>query len=122
MAHSSRQTIGQSAEDAVQEHLQQRGWTILDRNWRKPWGELDIVARDQEETVHIVEVKASSLRMAGFEPHLRAGNTKMAKVHRTARTWLSSHGYPYDTPWQLDVASVVGDGSGGWTIELFENA
>ena len=121
MAHSSRQTTGQSAEDAVQGHLQQRGWTILDRNWRKPWGELDIVAQDHEGTVHVVEVKASSLLVAGFEPHLRAGNTKMVKVRRTARTWLSSHGYPYDTPWQLDIASVVGDGSGGWVIELFEN-
>ena len=97
------------------------GWAILDRNWRKPWGELDIVTQDHEGTIHVVEVKASSLLVSGFEPHLRAGNTKMLKVHRTARTWLSSHGYPYDTSWQLDIASAVGDGSGGWAIELFEN-
>lgn len=121
MAHSSRQETGQSAEHAVRDALQRRGWVILDSNWSKPWGELDIVARDQEGTVHIVEVKASTVLVAGFEPFLRAGNTKMAKVHRTARTWLSSHGYPYDHPWQLDIASATGDGNGGWVIELFEN-
>jgi putative endonuclease len=121
MSQTTRQVTGQSAEEATQEYLCSLKWRILDTNWRKPWGELDIVALDEEGTVHVVEVKASTTATAGFEPYLRAGKTKLTKVHRTAHTWLSSHGYPYDTPWQIDIASATGTSSGGWAIELFEN-
>lgn len=78
----------------------------MDTNWRKPWGELDIVA-SRASVVHFVEVKASARRTQGFEPFLRADARKMHKVRRTAQTWLSAHRYGPDTEWQLDVASVI---------------
>ncbi len=118
-APTERTVLGMQAETAVCEHLQKAGFTILDRNWRRPWGELDIVASKQA-VIHFIEVKASRKRVGGFEPLVRADWRKMSKVQRTARTWLASRRYGPDTEWQLDVASVIMDIQP--EIELIEHA
>jgi putative endonuclease len=116
---TERTKLGLEAEEAVAKHLESQGYAILDRNWSKPWGELDIVAQ-KNQVVHFVEVKASSRQIAGFDPFLRADGRKMHKVKRTAQTWLSAHRAGPDTEWQMDIASVI-MGEHGPEIELFEN-
>jgi len=116
---TERTKLGLEAETATCRWLENRGYRILDRNWNRPWGELDIVA-DHAGVVCFVEVKASSRRRAGFEPFLRADERKMHKVKRTAQTWLASHRYRSDTEWQLDIMSVIMD-SHGPQFEYFEN-
>lgn len=118
---TERTSLGLAAEEAVAQHLRKIGFTILDRNWRRPWGELDIVA-DKQGMVHFVEVKASRQQIAGFDPFLRADGRKMHKVKRTAQTWLSHHRYSPETEWQMDIASVIMDPNlPEPAIEIFEN-
>ncbi|MCC6404992.1 MAG: YraN family protein [Candidatus Yanofskybacteria bacterium] len=117
---STADTIfGLSGEEAACHWLVGSGFRILDRNWRRPWGELDIVA-SKDGTIHFVEVKTARRLVTGFEPFLRANGRKMHKVMRTAQTWLSAHQYSPDTPWQLDIISVIMEGKAP-AIEFFEN-
>lgn len=113
-----RMQLGLTAEGLVGDVLTGQGYRILDRNWRRPWGELDVVA-SKDSVIHFVEVKASRQRVDGFAPELRADWRKMAKVRRTARTWLTAHRYGPDTEWQLDVASVIMKEHGAPEIEIF---
>lgn len=114
-------TFGSNAESATCQWLEGQGFQILDRNWRRPWGELDIVAQ-KDSVVHFIEVKASLKQNAGFEPFVRAGATKMLKVQRTARTWLATHNYGDDTEWQMDIVSVIMGGEGNTPeFEHFES-
>jgi putative endonuclease len=113
---TERMKLGIEAEEAVCRYLQVHHYRILDRNWRRPWGELDIVAW-KDSAVHFIEVKASRQHAEGFAPYLRANGWKMHKVHRTAQTWLSAHRYGPETEWQLAVASVIMDPAGP-TIEI----
>ena len=53
------QKIGKLGEELVATFLMKRGYRILDRNYRRPWGELDIIA-EREGKIHFVEVKAVS--------------------------------------------------------------
>ena len=112
-------TFGSSAEQATSSWLESLGYRVLDRNWRRPWGELDIVAQ-KDGVIHFIEVKASVQKREGFEPFVRAGETKMAKVTRTARTWLAAHQYTDEREWQIDVISVIMEGDHP-TFEHFEN-
>ena len=98
--------LGALAETLACDFLKNRGYRILDRNWRQPWGELDIVAV-HDSTLHFVEVKASRRLAPGFEPVIRADGWKMHKVRRTAQTWLASHRIDPETEWQMDVISVI---------------
>ncbi len=111
--------FGNAAETAACRWLQSGGYRIVDRNWRRPWGELDIVAV-KGGVIHFIEVKASATLRAGFEPFLRADPRKMLKVQRTARTWLAANRISPDTGWQMDVLSVIMDALGP-VFELIDN-
>ena len=111
--------FGTNAESVVARWLESGGFRILDRNWRRPWGELDIVA-EKGGVIRFIEVKASVNQRTGFEPFVRAGAAKMAKVLRTARTWLVAHRYDDTTEWQIDVISVIMGGDSP-AFEHFEN-
>lgn len=49
-------------ETLAEKFLMKRGYKILDKNFRRPWGELDIVAR-RGGKIHFVEVKSSSAQL-----------------------------------------------------------
>ncbi|MEE8725824.1 MAG: YraN family protein, partial [Bifidobacterium crudilactis] len=44
------QALGRLGEEFVSSWLKSRGWDIIDRNWSSRYGELDIVAFDDERT------------------------------------------------------------------------
>ena len=105
---TTKSTIGFYAEQTAIQHLMDKGYEILDRNWRKPWGELDIVV-SKKGIVIFVEVKANSVTGSFFDPENRVDWRKMQKTVRTARTWLAYRKYPAEQEWQIDVVSVVFD-------------
>lgn len=113
--------LGFAAEKIAGEFLEKRGYKILACNYRKPWGEIDIVC-EKEGTIVFVEVKANKSAMVGFEPELRADWRKMAKVERAAEAFLASKEYDPDQEWQLDVVSVSFDKDKGTAqIRHFKN-
>mgnify|MGYP001608932769 CR=1 FL=1 len=117
----STSELGRLAERLAEEFLKKRGFTILDRNFRKPWGELDIVAKEGNVIVFI-EVKANKEDIIGFEPELRAGNKKLHKVVRTAKTYLSSKKIGLETEWRVDIITVIfNKGRGTAKIKHFPN-
>jgi putative endonuclease len=83
-----RQTLGRLGEALAGEHLERRGFCILERNYRTRWGELDIVAFDGT-TLAFCEVKTR--RVNGYAgTALEAVNAaKRAQVRKIARGWLT---------------------------------
>jgi len=102
---SKTSEFGFLAENLASRYLEKKGYTILDLNYRKPWGEIDIVA-SKEGILVFVEVKANRKIIPGFEPELRANSSKIEKVVRTARTYLAEKHYSIEQEWQIDVISV----------------
>lgn len=100
--------LGFFAEEYAAKFLELRNYEIIDHNYRKPWGEIDIIAQ-KEGILIFVEVKANKKEVAGFEPETRAGWQKMRKVHRTARTYLAEKKYDPEQKWQIDVISITFD-------------
>jgi putative endonuclease len=96
---------GRAAETLAAAYLEEHGLTILDRNWRNRWCELDLVARS-EAGVHFVEVKyrRRSDWGNGFEHITR---DKINRLRRAALAWNQAH--RYDGPYQIDVISVSGE-------------
>lgn len=82
--------LGAWGENAAAAHLALLGWQVLDRNWRCPAGELDIVAREPDGTLVFVEVKCRS--GLGFgEPIEAITHAKVAKLRELAQHWLATH-------------------------------
>lgn len=55
---TKKSEIGQFGEDLACEYLKKQGYKIVERNFRRPWGEIDIICQDSDKTLVFVEVKA----------------------------------------------------------------
>ncbi len=113
--------VGIFAEDLAARTLERRGYEIITQNYRRKWGEVDVIAR-KDGILIFVEVKASQGVAAGFEPELRANREKMQRVVRAARTYLAEREYPPDQPWQIDVIAITLERErGAASVKHFKN-
>lgn len=119
MVKPHRQALGGWGEELAAAYLQERGYTILERNVRTRYGELDLVAR-QAEVVVFVEVKTRiSLEYGMPEESITAKKRK--HLLTAARAYLQVHPHLYGD-WRVDVIAIYRSPSGPPQIEHFENA
>lgn len=99
-----RQKIGEFAEKLVAQYLKEKGYKIVERNFRKPWGEIDIIAKKENEFVFI-EVKANSQEFESedFSPELRANYAKTRKIIKTARIFMEGK----KGEWRVDIVGIT---------------
>ena len=99
-----RQILGQQAEDIAAEFLRSRGLEILERNFRRRLGELDIVAREGE-TLVIVEVRTrSSDRYGGAAASVNP--RKQQRLIRAGALLLRQRSDLAHLPVRFDVVTV----------------
>src|SRR3989344_3727604 len=60
---TEKQKIGQMGEDFACKYLEKNGYKIIERNYLKKWGELDIIAKKRGK-IHFIEVKSVSREIA----------------------------------------------------------
>ena len=82
---------GRFAELHAMAFLQRKGCTILAKNYRYLNGELDIVAKDSQETILFVEVKSVWTADKG-SPASRITPQKQFRIWKTAAHFLHHHG------------------------------
>lgn len=75
------QKIGRLGEELAGKFLMKRGYKIVDRNYRRPWGELDIVA-ERKGKIHFVEVKSMSGHVGTKDVYKNLGGTTPKSVTR----------------------------------------
>ena len=111
------QKVGKWGEDAVAVYLAQRGYEILTRNARTPYGEIDIVAKQADITI-FVEVKARTSNKMGL-PEESVNPRKQAHMLACAESYAAENAIDH---WQIDVISVEGKQGLEPKITHFENA
>ncbi len=77
---------GNQAEQAAAEYLMRQGYDVLERNYRRPHCEIDIVAC-QGDIVYFVEVKYRATDHFGSGFDYIAGQ-KLRHMERAAMTWV----------------------------------
>ncbi|MEO7005566.1 MAG: YraN family protein [Terrimesophilobacter sp.] len=101
---AGKDILGARGEQLAADHLVQRGYVILERNWRCRAGEIDIVARDGDDTV-FVEVKTRS-GMAFGHPLEAITVVKLARLRRLAGAWCEAHP-GYGRRIRIDAIAVI---------------
>jgi putative endonuclease len=121
-----RRTLGQLGERLAGEHLERRGFRIVERNYRTRWGELDIIAFDGH-TLAFCEVKTRRLAdgsgsSGGALEALRS--RKRSQVRKMSGRWLIERSNrPYAEVIRFDAIGVTFDLSGRLVgIEHLEGA
>jgi putative endonuclease len=127
MAIDQRRTHGELGERIAEEHLAHRGYTIVARNFRTRYGEIDLVAADANALV-FCEVKT---RVAGSQrgpdgPLDAIGTRKRNRLRMMAGQWLAEHSdepRPHPRDLRFDAVGVVITPAGRLlALEHMENA
>jgi putative endonuclease len=113
---AAKDELGQRGERIAERHLVARGLTVLDRNWRCPQGEIDLVLRDGDETV-FVEVKTRTSTAYGH-PLEAITVAKLARLRRLAAAWCAAH--PGVGRIRIDAVAVVAPHRAPATVEHLE--
>jgi putative endonuclease len=86
-----RRTLGERGERLAAAHLERAGYTILARNFRTRFGELDLVAADNRCLIFCeVKTRIAGTRRGPAGPLDAIGPRKRAQVRAMAREWLAS--------------------------------
>ena len=87
---ASRQALGAYGEAVAARHLCEQGMVVLDRNWRCPAGEIDLVLRDGDVLV-VCEVKTRRGDLGGT-PHEAVTAAQLERLTRLAQEWQRARG------------------------------
>jgi len=112
---------GQKGERRAAAYLRLRGYQVLERNYRVPQGEIDLIAR-RGETLVFVEVKSRKDDSYGT-PIEAVSSQKVKRVSAVAAVYLSRYEKPYNVC-RFDIVAVGPDKNflGFLKVHHFENA
>jgi len=98
--------LGRAGEDLAEALMNERGYRVLEREYRCPAGELDLVCTDGE-TLHFIEVKTRSSRYYGL-PEEAVDRRKREHMRRTA-AWFIKEKDPPEKRFSFDVVAVTAE-------------
>jgi putative endonuclease len=101
---SKKQALGMRAEQLAADYLEQRGYAVLARNWRRPEGELDLVVSGEGLCV-FVEVRSRTGTERGHALET-VDARKRARVLRAARLYIEEE-RPRAAVFRFDVVGVT---------------
>lgn len=108
---TGKQDLGQLGENIACRYLVEKGYKIVERNFRKLWGEIDIIAKARDKTLVFVEVK--TVRQYNDDSIITAESqltkAKLQKLQRTASLYAGH--YPElvndNKGWQIDLLALT---------------
>lgn len=111
-----RQSVGRRGEELAAAFLATKGFTIIDRNWRSRYGEIDLIVKRERE-IRFVEVKTRLTKQYGH-PEEAVTPTKIRHLHTAVQLWLARH--PIPLSYGLDVVAIYIDPTGKVHLEWIE--
>lgn len=113
---TDKQIVGAKGEDFAVEYLRSLDHKILDRNYYKQWGEIDIVS-NKGKTLHFVEVKTVTRNIGKVtyetQDNYRAEDNmhpwKLQRMSRIIQSYLIDKDVSGETEWQFDLITVLMD-------------
>ena len=109
MPQTEKQSVGNVGENIACRFLEKRGFRIVERNYRKKWGEIDIIA-EKDNILHFVEVKTNRVDFSeslGYRPEESVRLWKKQRMSRAIRTYFAERRIPDDKEFEIDVAAVL---------------
>lgn len=102
--------MGSTGEDIACEFLTRKGYTILQRNLKVPWGEVDVVG-EKDGVVRFIEVKSTLVaefpdfsRENWYRPEELVHEAKLKKISSVATSYMNDR--RDEREYQIDVVAV----------------
>jgi len=111
------QDTGKKGEDLAAQYLMEHGYTLIERNWRFKYWEVDLIA-SKKNKLHFIEVKTRTSHRFGM-PEESIRRDKMNNLKNAAEEYLYQH-----TEWkyiQFDVLAITLSGEEVLEMLLIED-
>ena len=120
---SAKRKFGDVGEKIAEQYLVQKGYMIIEKNYLKPWGEIDIVAK-KDQTIVFFEVKTREARhVEHYLAEAAVNKSKIRKLQKICETYLLGKKFPVEQNWQIDVLAIaINKETRKARIKHFENA
>ncbi|MBR6089736.1 MAG: YraN family protein [Anaerolineaceae bacterium] len=104
---SERQVFGRQGESDAADQALRRGYALIRRNYRTPYGEIDLILRSPEGELVFAEVKSRHGTFFGY-PESAVDSRKREHIIRSALCYLSTN-YPDDEDivWRIDIIAII---------------
>lgn len=115
---SDKQKIGKLGEELAKRFLMKHGYSILEENYTKKYGEMDLIAK-KDNVIHFIEVK--SVSRGTYDPLQNVHPSKLRRLSRVIQVYLLNIKVPSsytkvlagrrqasidEIKWQFDVITV----------------
>jgi len=126
---TEKRKLGDIGENIACDFLKSRGFEIIERNYLRKWGEIDIVTR-KSNLIHFIEVKSVTHARpteqsfgrgtSEYRPEDNMHPWKLKRLSRAMQTYLLDK--KLDCDWQLDLVTVKIDQQNRKArVEIIEN-
>lgn len=115
MILTDKQIVGKAGEDIACAKLEMAGFSVMQRNYLKKSGEIDIIAVKQN-VIHFIEVKTNSVRNLKevsqvnnndyYDPIDNVHPKKMERFHKTIEVYLAENNINEEQDFVVDVVLV----------------
>lgn len=114
-------TFGKIGENAAANYVLHCGYAIVERNYRTPFGEIDLVLQNSAGFVIFAEVKTRSSTSFGY-PEEAVDHRKLNHMIRSANYYIDSK-YQDPVPWRIDIIAILFSSNKKKIVDLkwFEN-
>ena len=110
MVNTNKSILGSLGEDIACNYLKQKGYQILGRNYRKKYGEIDIISIAPNKILVFVEVKtmAAMTSREMLVPEDQMTSAKLIKFRKIAQAFAASHPELINEKfgWRLDLVTI----------------
>ncbi len=108
----SRLSLGQHAEKVAANFLLAQGYEVIDAHYYNPSGyhvgEIDLVAKEKDDTIVFVEVKARKGKKDEVVPEENITPDKIVKLTKIAQKYLQENNL-LESNWRIDAVSIIFD-------------
>ena len=122
---TDKRKLGDIGENIAYDFLKSRGFEIIEKNYLRKWGEIDIVAKKAGviRFIEVKSVKSSNVTHAtsdNYRPEDNMHPWKLKRLGRAIQTYLLEKNI--DSDWQLDLITVkINEATRRARVELIEN-
>jgi len=119
MKSGRRHTLGSLGESIAAIFLEKKGYTVLERNWRTPYGEIDLIAKENNVVI-FVEVKTRASSTLG-PPEISITPGKEEHIRSAAEYFIQQHPELIND-WRIDAITIqIQANNSPPLIDHFEN-
>jgi len=101
-SEKSRQALGQEGEKLALQYLNKQGLVLIESNFRRPFGEIDLIMQDRATLVFVEVRSRENSQFGGAAASITP--TKQRRLAMAAQAWLQR--YQHLPPCRFDVIAI----------------